>query len=260
LLKRDFPHLRGSKETDQHLKDLQLKILRIQQGIWHQKKRAIILFEGFDAAGKGGAIRRLVESLDPRGFRVHAIGPPEGDEQGKHYLYRFWTRLPSPGHIAIFDRSWYGRVLTEKVNRLAPKTRLEDAYGEICEFEKMLIADGVDFIKIFLAIDKDEQLKRFEERLKDPYKQWKITPDDVKAQSQWTEYVRAADEMFKRTSYKGGTWDLIPANDKDYARLEVLKVVTKSLKGHKAWIDSLSQKVTMLTLSSALKELGVKKI
>jgi polyphosphate kinase 2 (PPK2 family) len=260
LDERDFPHLKESKKSEQQLKDLQLKILRIQQGIWHQKKRAIILFEGFDASGKGGAIRRLVESLDPRGFRVHAIGPPEGDEQGKHYLYRFWNRLPAPGGIAIFDRSWYGRVLIEKVCKLAPKNRIEEAYGEICDFEKMLTADGIDLIKIFLAIDKDEQLRRFEERLNDPYKQWKITAEDVKAQGQWKEYVKAADEMFKKTSHKSGAWNLISANDKDYTRIETLKVVTKKLKGHQEWMDSLTQKTRMLSLASALEELGVNKI
>ncbi|MGZ3804374.1 MAG: polyphosphate kinase 2 family protein [Pseudobdellovibrionaceae bacterium] len=250
--------MKESKASEQNLKDLQLKMLRIQQGIWHQKKRAIILFEGFDAAGKGGAIRRVVEPLDPRGVRVHAIGPPEGDEQAKHYLYRFWKCLPAPGSIAIFDRSWYGRVLVEKVNRLTPKKRLEEAYAEIMEFEKMLTSDGIDLVKIFLAIDKEEQLKRFEERLKDPYKQWKLTTEDVKSQNQWGEYVNAADEMFQRTSHHSGPWDLIPANDKDYTRLETLKVITKSLKGHKDWMESLSQKVKILTLSSALKELSGK--
>jgi polyphosphate kinase 2 (PPK2 family) len=256
---KEFPKLKSSKKSDQHLKDLQFKMLRIQQGIWHQKKRAIIVFEGFDAAGKGGAIRRLVEPLDPRGYRVHPIGPPEGDEQAKHYLYRFWQRLPSPGSIAIFDRSWYGRVLVEKVCELAPKKRLEVAYSEINEFEKMLVDDGIDIIKIFLAIDKKEQLQRFEERLTDPYKQWKITADDVKARAQWKEYVTAADEMFERTSKKNSPWHLVPANDKDYARIEVLKIVTQQLKIHHQWMDSQSQKAGISSLEAALKNLGLKK-
>jgi polyphosphate kinase 2 (PPK2 family) len=256
---KDFPHLKNNKKNGDHLKDLQLRMLRIQQGIWHGKKRVMIAFEGFDAAGKGGSIRRLVETLDPRGYRVHPIGPPEGDEQEKHYLYRFWQRLPAPGTIAIFDRSWYGRVLVEKVCGLAPKKRLEAAYNEICEFEKMLIDDGIEIVKIFLAIDKREQLKRFEERLRDPYKQWKITPDDVKARAQWPEYVGAADEMFKRTSKKSAPWYLIPANDKDFTRIEVLKIATKHLKNHQEWMDIQSQKERISSLEAALEHLGLKK-
>lgn len=256
---KNFPQLKETKKTDQQLKDLQLCMLRIQQGIWHQKKRAIIVLEGFDAAGKGGAIRRLVEPLDPRGFRVHPIGPPQGDEQGKHYLYRFWQRLPAPGSIAIFDRSWYGRVLVEKVRELAPKKRLEDAYGEIVDFERQLVDDGVEIVKIFLAIDKKEQLKRFEERLTDPYKQWKITTDDIEARGQWKDYVDATDEMLERTSKKWAPWHLVPANDKDYTRIEVLKIVTKRLKFHQEWMDNQSIKTGISSLETALKNMGLKK-
>lgn len=258
LDKDKFPHLKETKKNEQHLRDLQLAMLRIQQGIWHQKKRAIIVFEGFDAAGKGGAIRRLVEPLDPRGYRVHPIGPPEGDEQGKHYLYRFWQRLPAPGAIAIFDRSWYGRVLVEKVRRLTPKERIEDAYGEICQFEKMLVDDGVEIVKFFLTIDKEEQLKRFEERLNDPYKQWKLTSDDVEARSQWKDYVKAADEMIKRTS-NVVPWQVIAANDKDYTRIEVLRIANKELKIHREWMDSQSQKAQIQSLEAALKVMGLTK-
>jgi len=259
LQQKDFPKLKNDKKSDEELRDLQLQILRIQQGIWHQKKRAIIVFEGFDAAGKGGAIRRLTEPLDPRGFRVHPMGPPEGDEQQKHFLYRFWQRLPAPGSIAIFDRSWYGRVLVEKVEGLAPKNRIQDAYREIREFEKMLLDDGISVVKIFLAIDKGEQLRRFEERLKDPYKQWKLTPDDVKSRTKWNEYVKAADEMFSETSEKKNPWNLIAANDKDYTRIQTLKVITKELKFNKKWMEEQIEKVTALSLETALKDLGLKK-
>jgi polyphosphate kinase 2 (PPK2 family) len=259
LKQKDFPNLKSDKKTDEELKTLQLQILRIQQGIWHQKKRAIIVFEGFDAAGKGGAIRRLTEPLDPRGFRVHPIGPPEGDEQQKHFLYRFWQKLPAPGSIAIFDRSWYGRVLVEKVDGLTPKNRIKDAYREIREFEQMLKDDGISLVKIFLAIDKDEQLARFEERLKDPYKQWKLTPDDVKSRANWNEYVKAADDMFEETSEKKNPWHIIAANDKDYTRIETLKVITKELKLNKKWMEEQIEKVAAKNLATALKELGLKK-
>ncbi|WP_413288081.1 polyphosphate kinase 2 family protein [Bdellovibrio sp. HCB337] len=245
--------------ADTQIKDLQLQILRIQQGIWHQKKRAIIVFEGFDAAGKGGAIRRITEPLDPRGYQVHPIGAPEKIEHGKHYLYRFWTKLPAPGTIAIFDRSWYGRVLVEKVCGLAPKDRIQEAYEEICQFEEMLLADGIDLVKIFLAIDKKEQLKRFEDRLRDPYKQWKISEDDVKARAQWQDYVRATDLMLEKTSFKNSPWHLIPANDKDYARVESLNVIVKSLKTNRDWMTRKIQKAVDLSLEMALEELGLEK-
>lgn len=259
LHEKDFPQLKVNKKTDQQLKDLQLCMLRIQQGIWHRRKRAIIVFEGFDAAGKGGAIRRLVELLDPRGVRVHPIGPPSAVEQGKHYLYRFWEKLPAPGSIAVFDRSWYGRVLVEKVCELTEKKRLEAAYDEICQFEKLLTDDGIEIVKIFLAIDKKEQLKRFEERLTDPYKQWKITPDDVKARAQWKDYVTATDQMLEKTSKKSAPWHLVAANDKDYTRIEVLKIVTKHLKFHQEWMDSQTHKAGILSLEAAIKEMGLKK-
>jgi len=256
---KEFPHLKDNNKANQRLKDLQLCMLRIQQGMWHRKRRGIIVFEGFDAAGKGGSIRRLVEALDPRGYKVHPIGPPEGDEQEKHYLYRFWTSLPSPGTLAIFDRSWYGRVLVEKVANLTAKERVQEAYKEINQFEKMLTDDGIEIVKIFLAIDKREQLKRFEERLMDPYKQWKITPDDIKARAQWKEYVVAADEMLEKTDNKSAPWHLVAANDKDYTRIEVLKIVTKHLKLHQEWMDNLSQKAGVSSLEAALKLMGLKK-
>lgn len=257
---KDFPKLEGSK-ADELIKDLQLEILRVQQGVWHKKGRVIIVFEGFDAAGKGGAIRRLVESLDPRGFLVHPIGTPESEEKGQHYLYRFWKRLPPPGHIAIFDRSWYGRLLVEKVEGLAPKHRIEEAYKEIRQFEELLQADGIKIVKFFLAIDKKEQLQRFEDRLKDPYKRWKLTSDDVKARSQWKKYVKATDLIFKQTSTKDCPWHLIPANDKDFARVEVLKTATRELADYRKWIEkqTLVQK-KYSDIKEALNELGLGKV
>lgn len=260
LLKADqFPKLPKGRAKEE-LKLLQLRMLRIQEGIWHQKKRAIILFEGFDAAGKGGAIRAIIEKLDPRGAQVHPIGPPTEEEKGKHYLYRFWNNLPPPGSIALFDRSWYGRVLVEKVERLAPPERIKDAYGEINEFEEMLIRDGIDVIKIFLGISKSEQFKRFDARLKDPYKQWKLTPDDLRARSLWNAYVEAVDLAFKKTHTHSSPWHLIPANHKHFARVESLKIITKKLKRHEAWMEEKVQlhkaQAKAHSLEIALKELG----
>jgi polyphosphate kinase 2 (PPK2 family) len=235
-------------------------MLRAQQGLWHGKKRAVIVFEGFDAAGKGGAIRRLTEDIDPRGVRVHPIGPPTEIELGEHYLQRFWEKLPSPGTIAIFDRSWYGRVLVEKVEKLTPAPRIKEAYREIREFETDLLDDGIELIKFFLAIDKDEQLKRFEDRLKDPYKQWKLTDSDVEARSKWNDYVEAADLMFEKTHTSRAPWYLVPANDKHYTRNEVLRLVTHRFGNYSRWMETKARKMEILTLKSALRALGHKKV
>ena len=184
LKKNEFPAIDAKKAAaaqNEKMAKLQLEMLRIQQGVWHQKKRAIVVFEGFDAAGKGGAIQRLTEKLDPRGFQVHPIGPPNPGEQQKHWLYRFWKCLPATGTLAIFDRSWYGRVLVERVEHLIGKPQWKRAYHEIREFERMLTDDGIDLIKVFIAISKAEQLRRFEKRLEDPYKLWKLTMADIEA-------------------------------------------------------------------------------
>ncbi len=238
LKKKKFPVLKDDSAEEQ-IKDLQLKMLRIQQGVWHAKKRAIILFEGFDAGGKGGAIRVLTNGLDPRGVHVHPIGPPRASEQGRHYLYRFWRALPEPGSIAIFDRSWYGRVLIERVNKITPKARWKAAYDEINEFENMLTDDGIDLVKVFLVIHPEEQLRRFEARLRDPYKQWKLNKDDLEARGKWNQYVRAGDDLVFETNKPAHPWNVIPGDSKDYARIEVLKTVTDRLAHHGAWIKKV---------------------
>lgn len=238
---------------DQKIKSLQLKLLRIQQGIFHKKDRVIIIFEGFDAAGKGGAIRKITEMLDPRGFRVIPIGPPNPDEQGTHWLYRFWKELPKPGQITIFDRSWYGRVLVEKVEKLTSEKRIKDAYREINEFENQLINDGIILIKFFLAISKDTQYQRFQDRLNDPYKQWKITIDDVRSREKWDDYVKAVDELFKKNHTTLAPWNLIPANDKKLARFQILSVLTNSLKKWENWMEKKAQSYEKTKLSKLLK-------
>ncbi len=211
------------------LEKRQLAMLALQQTYWHEKRRGVIVFEGVDAAGKGGAIRRLTEKLDPRGVHVWPIGPPTPDEQGKHYLYRFWQRLPEPGTLAIFDRSWYGRVLVERVDGLCPPSAWKRAYGEIVEFEKMLVDDGVRIAKIFLHISPVMQLKRFAERLDDPTKRWKLTEADLAAHGKSDEYRNAIDDMLDRTSWKGARWNAIHADDKERARVGALDHVLDAL-------------------------------
>jgi polyphosphate kinase 2 (PPK2 family) len=250
------PSVEVDAAAKEQLAELQLKMLRIQQGVFHQKKRVIIAFEGFDAAGKGGTIRRLTETLDPRGVDVWPIGPPTEDEQRTHWLYRFWAKLPHPGTIAIFDRTWYGRVSVERVQKLIPKAAWRRAYREINQFERELIDDGVEILKVFLAVSKDEQLKRFESRLKDPYKQWKLTQADIDARAAWRDYVAATDDFLRHTNKKRAPWELIPADDKPYTHLAVLRYVTKRLARHRRWIESKAEKRRGQSLSRELARLG----
>lgn len=214
-----------SKVQLTQMKEMKLLMLRYQQAAYITGKRIVIVFEGFDAAGKGSCIRHLTEALDPRSANVIPIGAPTEQEKGQHFLQRFWKELPHKGHLVVFDRSWYGRVLVEKVERLAPKARLDQAYDEINQFEKMLIADGIILIKIFLAVTKKEQLERFKERLSNPLKGWKITQEDVRNRKNWLKYVKAADSMIERCP----GWQVINSDYKPYARLKVLSVVTKKL-------------------------------
>ena len=249
-----------AKKNGKNLEELQLKMLRAQQGVWHHKERVIIVFEGTDAAGKGGAIRRVTEKLDPRGIHVHPIGEPKPEKQEKHFLYRFWAKLPEKGSIAIFDRSWYGRVLVEKVDELAPPKRLREAYKEINQFEKMLVDDGIILIKICLLISKKEQLKRFQARLDDPYKQWKLTESDLKARGQWNKYQQAFKQIFLRTDTHYAPWVVIETDDKDKARCEVLDTITKRLKESEIWIEDQARLMKKRKLEVELKKLEKKMV
>lgn len=214
---------------EKRLAKLQLRLLQIQQAYLRQKLRAAIVMEGWDTAGKGGLIRRMTMKLDPRQFHVFPIGAPSPGDQSRHYLRRFWLRLPEPGTVSVFDRSWYGRVLVERVEGFAKPAEWKRAYDEINEFEAMLVDDGVRLVKLFLHIDRDEQIRRFRQRLDVPYKRWKLTPDDIRNHLRWKEYVAAADEMFARTSKRHAPWHVIPANKKWYARIKGLETIVEAL-------------------------------
>ncbi len=211
------------------LKAWQFDLLSLQQSVLRQGGRMIINVEGMDAAGKGGAIRRLVERLDPRSFKVYRIGPPQDWEQARHYLYRFWTRIPGPGELVIFDRSWYGRVLVERVEGFASEDEWRRAYREINEFEQSLVDAGIVLRSLWFHIDPDEQLKRFEARLANPFKAWKMTDEDWRNRKRWDDYIDAAEEMFERTDSDHAPWTLIPANCKYHARLTTLQTVVTAL-------------------------------
>jgi polyphosphate kinase 2 (PPK2 family) len=221
--------LRDQETYERELKHQQLALLRLQQRHYHSGKRAVVLFEGWDAAGKGGAIRRLTEKIDPRGIHVWPIAAPTSEEQGRHYLYRFWAKLPTPGTWAIFDRSWYGRVLVERVEKLAPHAAWRRAYREINEFERMLVDDGIPLVKVFMHISRHEQLKRFHERERNPYKRWKITDEDWRNRRKWKRYEDAIEEMFQETSTRAAPWHLIAGEHKWYARSAVCRAVVRAL-------------------------------
>jgi polyphosphate kinase 2 (PPK2 family) len=210
---------------DARLKDLQLKLVRQQRKFVERGIAAVIVFEGMDAAGKGGAIKRMTAKLDPRGFEVHPIGPPDATELNHVYLWRFWNALPGAGRIAIFDRSWYGRVLVERVEKLASKDQWSRAYDEIAEFEHTLVKEGMVVLKFWLHMSPEEQLARFKAREDDPYKRWKITKDDWRNRDNWDHYVAAAEEMLAKTSTAWAPWTVIPAEDKLYARIAVVEAV-----------------------------------
>ena len=219
----------SKKKYEKRLAELQFKMLRIQQAYHHQGRRAVLVFEGWDASGKGGSTRRLTEQLDPRGFVVHPIAAPAPEPQGVHYLARFWRRLPHRGRIAIFDRSWYGRVMVERVEGFASPREWKRAYREINDFERLLVDDGVRVLKFFLHTTEKEQARRFSQRLMDPYKRWKLTPEDLRNREKRPGYEEAIESMFKKTSTVAAPWHAIEANHKWYARIRVLEIATEAL-------------------------------
>ena len=251
----DQPSIDDKKTYLKKLKKWQTRILHVQQAYFHQHKRAIVVFEGWDASGKGGAIRRITEKLDPRGVKVHPMGAPTTYEQSKHYLYRFQSRLPRAGTLAIFDRSWYGRVLVERIEGFAPDNAWQRAYQEINEFERLLIDDDVRIIKLFLHISPEEQLKRFEERLNNPIKRWKLTEEDIRNRAKWDEYATATEEMFARTSTLAAPWQIIPGNPKWSARIEVLKTLVSALEDG---IDISPPPIDKQLVQSAYEALGIR--
>lgn len=223
--------LQPSKYYDE-LKKNQKELARLHGKIYKKKIPVILVFEGWDAAGKGGAIKRVSYALDPRGYEAVPIAAPDKRELNHHYLWRFWINLPKTGHITIFDRSWYGRVMVERIEGITPPERCAMAYREINEFEEELAGEGVIVLKFWLQIDKDEQLKRFNDRMNTPEKRWKITDEDWRNREKWEQYETAVDEMILKTSTKAAPWHIIEANDKLYARIKVMNTVIDTLSDY----------------------------
>lgn len=209
---------------------LQEKLGHLHNKLYRKKIPVIIAYEGWDAAGKGGNIKRITEALDPRGFEVHPIASPEPHEKARHYLWRFWNRLPKTGHIAVFDRTWYGRVMVERLEGFCRENDWQRAYNEINEFEKELADWGAVIIKFWVQIDKDTQLARFNERQNTPAKQWKITEEDWRNREKWDLYEGAVNEMLQKTNTTYAPWHILESNDKRYARLKALRIVIESIE------------------------------
>ena len=215
------------KET---LKEYQKKLALLQSRIYQAKIPMVLGFEGWDAAGKGGAIKRLTECMDPRGYEVVPTASPNDYEKAHHYLWRFWTKMPQAGHIAIFDRTWYGRVMVERVEGFCTRAEWQRAYREINEMEEQLTEAGVIVLKFWIQIDKDEQERRFRARQENPEKSWKITEEDWRNRAKWDEYEPAVNEMIMKTSTAKAPWIVVEGNSKYYARLKVLKTVVEALE------------------------------
>ncbi len=228
----DIPldHILTEEEYKKELDKLQKKLRSLHNEIYRKKIPVIIAYEGWDAAGKGGNIKRIAAALDPRGYEVQPIASPEPHEKARHFLWRFWTRLPKDGHIAIFDRTWYGRVMVERLEGFCRENDWKRAYNEINEFEKELKDWGAVIVKFWVQIDKDTQLARFTERQNTPEKQWKITDEDWRNREKWDLYEDAVNEMMEKTSTSFAPWHVLESNDKKYARIKALKIVIEEIE------------------------------
>lgn len=215
------------KET---LDALQKELKKLHNKLYRKRIPVIIAYEGWDAAGKGGNIKRIASALDPRGYEVFPIASPTDEEKNRHFLWRFWNRLPRSGHVAVFDRTWYGRVMVERIEGFCSENDWKRAYREINEFEKSLVDDGALIIKFWVQIDKDTQFERFTLRQNTPEKQWKITDEDWRNREKWDQYESAIDEMLQKTSTDYAPWFVLESNDKKYARIKALRILIDEIE------------------------------
>ena len=218
------------EEYRQRRKELQKRLNFLHSELYRRRIPVILGFEGWDAGGKGGAIKRLTECLDPRGYAVHPTASPNDIEKAHHYLWRFWEDIPKAGHITIFDRTWYGRVMVERIEGFCTENEWRRAYKEMNDMEAQWANYGATVLKFWLQIDKDEQERRFNERMNTPEKRWKITDEDWRNREKWDQYESAVDEMLIRTSTTYAPWIIVEGNSKYYARIKVLETVVKALE------------------------------
>lgn len=218
------------KEYKQQLKHYQERLADLHNQIYRWKIPVVLAYEGWDAAGKGGNIKRIAGALDPRGYEVVPIASPKPYELARHYLWRFWEKVPKAGHIVIFDRTWYGRVMVERLEGFCTERDWQRAYTEINEFERQLTDWGAVLLKFWIQIDKDTQLQRFEERRDNPEKRWKLSDEDWRNREKWDEYEQAIDQMLQRTNTSYAPWHIVESNCKYYARIKTLRLLTEALE------------------------------
>jgi polyphosphate kinase 2 (PPK2 family) len=229
LEKIDLSQSLTREEYKRQLVQYQVRMGQLGYQVYVQKRPVIIVYEGWDAGGKGGNIKRVTEALDPRGYVVHPIAAPSGEDKTHHYLWRFWRRLPETGQIAIFDRSWYGRVMVERVEGFCADEEWKRAYREINQFERKLVDFGTVLLKFFIHISQEEQLARFEARKDTPYKSWKLTAEDWRNREKWERYREAIEEMLLKTSTITAPWTIIEGNSKYFARVKALSTIVETL-------------------------------
>ncbi len=220
----------SDEEYKKELKALQKRLKELHYEIYRLRIPVVICYEGWDAAGKGGNIKRLAYPLDPRGFEVYPIASPEPHELARHFLWRFWKRLPKTGHVAIFDRTWYGRCMVERIEGYCSENDWQRSYNEMNEFEEELYNWGAVILKFWIQIDQDTQLERFTDRQNTPEKQWKITEEDWRNREKWPQYQQAVSDMLEKTSTDFAPWHVIESKDKHYARLKVLRLTIAALE------------------------------
>ncbi len=223
--KKPFQKIKSTLVYESELRDLQIELVKLQRWIVKENKRVAVIFEGRDAAGKGGNIRRFMEHLNPRTSRLVALNKPTNIEKGQWYFQRYIKELPNPGEIVFFDRSWYNRAVVEPVMGFCEKNQYKEFMTQVPEFEHMLYEDGLIIIKFWLSISKDEQLKRFEARKRTPLKRWKFSPVDQKGQILWDSYTDYKEEMFSKSHTTYSPWMIVKTNDKKVARLESMRYV-----------------------------------
>ena len=217
-------------EYHEELRKLRAHLQNLHNVLYRKRIPVVIAYEGWDAAGKGGNIKRITSALDPRGYVVYPIASPEPHEKARHYLWRFWNHLPKSGHIAIFDRTWYGRVMVERLEGFCTDNDWQRAYNEINEFEKELVDAGTIVIKYWVQIDSDTQLARFTDRQNTPEKQWKITEEDWRNREKWDLYEQAINEMITKTNTTFAPWHVLESNDKRYARIKALRILVDAIE------------------------------
>lgn len=225
----DMTRSLAKKDYQARLHGLQGRLNQLQQEAKERRVSTILVLEGWDAAGKGGAIRRIISAVDARNYQVIPIAAPTDEEAAHHYLWRFWRHLPRAGRITIFDRSWYGRVLVERIEGFASAHEWRRAYAEINDFEEQLAEHGIVLLKFWLHITREEQLRRFQEREQTPYKQWKLTDEDWRNRERWDDYEQAVNDMVEHTSTQVAPWTLVEGNDKRYARVKILDTLCRRL-------------------------------